>query len=80
MRIIKAAKQMEEHITTCRHCKSMLGIKATDLEWGCGCWVYNCSVCGDTNEIQEDKNSLFPWKMEDEYDRRLQGDNPVRIN
>ena len=81
MRIIKAAKKTDEYVTTCDNCKSVLGIKSSDIGQGRKEIYYYCAVCGCKNllpckEIEE----LFPWEMEETNDKELQSDNSVRIN
>ena len=78
MRIIRAAKRVQEAVITCPNCKSILGIEEDDIEYKNMNHQVFCPVCetwiGDFN-----KNVLFPWKMEDE-ENEVPCDNPVRIN
>jgi len=87
MRIIKAAKKTDEYITTCNNCGSILGLKRNDLnnstrkdDAECEDWTYFCGVCSCKNHITETISKLFPWIMEDENDRKLQGDNTLWVN
>ena len=81
MRIIKAAKKRDELVTACAKCNSVLGLREADVRWYSAAWSYVCPVCNTTNYFDaEDKSVLFPWIMEDENDRRLQGDNSMRVN
>lgn len=87
MRIIKAAKKTDEFITTCNNCGSILGIKRNDLSNNamiddnkCDEWTYYCGVCKCCNHLNGSLHKLFPWIMEDENDRQLQSDHPMRVN
>lgn len=81
MRIIKSAKQADEFIKACSTCGSILGIRKGDLSCGGGeNWICSCPICNSEIRIVGKINSLFPWKMEDENDTQVQGDNSVRFN
>ena len=87
MRIIKAAKKIDEYTTTCNNCGSILGIRRNDLSNNTRKddnenedWTYFCGVCSCRNHLTGTISDLFPWKMEDEYDRELQSDNSMRLN
>ena len=87
MRIIKSAKKTDEYITTCNNCGSILGLRRNDLSHNsmiddnkCSEWTYYCGVCQCMNHITGSLHTLFPWKMEDEDDRQLPGDNFMRVN
>lgn len=82
MRIIKAAKKIDEYITTCNNCGSILGLKRNDLSNGtmiddsqCDNWMYCCEVCKSCNHINDSLHKLFPWTMEEEIDDREISDN-----
>ena len=78
MRIIRAAKRIQEAVITCPNCKSVLGIEEDDIRYMDMCYKVFCPVCenwiGDFNE-----NVLFPWVME-ESNNEVSSDNPVRVN
>lgn len=78
MRIIKAAKKTDEFITSCKQCKSILGVREVDLKWINMNWAFECPVCDIINNIDNDKAELFPWIMEDENDWELPSDNTMR--
>ena len=82
MRIIKAAKKLEECIVVCDNCKSVLALTTKDLENETNSYGYYCGVCGCKNHIKaNNRNELFPWIMEDEEnDRQVQSDNAMRVN
>ena len=85
MRIIKAAKKIDEYIATCTCCKSILGIRMSDLTQRTASnndtgWSYSCKVCNSTNYITGELTELFPWITEDENDRQLQSNYSMRIN
>jgi len=73
MRIIKAAKKVDEYITTCNNCGSTLGIRRNDLvnntmvdDDKCEEWIYYCGVCQYGNHLTGSLHNLFPWIMEEE--------------
>ena len=80
MRIIKAAKKLEECIAVCDNCKSILGLTMNDLSNEAGGFSFYCAICGCMNHIKAEHTSdLFPWVMEDDdNDRKIQGDNLMR--
>ena len=87
MRIIKAAKKIDEFTVTCDNCGSILGIMRNDLtnnsmigDSECKKWTYYCGVCKCMNHLAGTLSELFPWIMEDENDRELQSDNTVRFH
>lgn len=81
MRIIKSAKQADEFIKACSTCGSILGIHKNDLTCSGGVnWECSCPICHSKIHITGKMDSLFPWKMEDENDTQIQGDNSVRFN
>jgi hypothetical protein len=81
MRIIKAAKKRDELIDTCDTCQSIIGLREVDVRWYSSAWSYVCPVCNNTNYFTaEDKATLFPWIMEDENDKEVQSDHPMRVN
>ena len=81
MRIIKAAKKKDELIDTCGKCQSIIGLREVDVRWYNSAWSYTCPVCNSVNYFSSaDKATLFPWIMEDENDREVQSDHPMRVN
>lgn len=86
MRIIKAAKKIDEYIATCNNCGSILGLKRTDLSNGtmiddsqCDNWTYYCEVCHCYNHINGTLHKLFPWTMEEEInDGKISNSNALR--
>lgn len=78
MRIIKAAKKVDEYIINCPYCGSLLGIREVDLQWSAGAWSYCCPVCSFNNHIDMEKSEMFPWKMEGENGRELPSGDTVR--
>ena len=87
MRIIKAAKKVDEFTVTCNNCGSVLGIRRPDLDNSthkedheCTEWIYYCGVCSCQNHLKGALSDFFPWIMEDKNDRELQGDNTMRFH
>lgn len=86
MRIIKAAKKVDEYITTCNNCGSILGIKRNDLfnntmkdDNKCEEWIYDCEVCQYSNHLTSSLHNLFPWIMEEEVnDGKIPGSDTMR--
>ena len=80
MRIIRAAKQVQEIEINCGKCKSTLGITQSDVKPDYGSYNIICPVCGHLNKYTY-ASDLFPWIMEDnDNDRKLQSDNSMRVN
>ena len=87
MRIIKAAKKVDEFTVTCDNCGSVLGVRKNDLNNSthmgdneCTEWTYYCGVCSCKNHLKGLLSDFFPWIMEDKNDRELQGDNTMWVN
>ena len=87
MRIIKAAKKVDEFTVTCDNCGSVLGVRKNDFNSStrlgdneCTEWTYYCGVCSCVNHLKGSLSDLFPWIMEDENDRELQSNNTVRFH
>ena len=80
MRIIKAAKRIQEFELVCTKCSSVLGITPADVAPEYGDFTITCPVCGHLNKRAYTAD-LFPWIMEEEEnDRKIQSDNSMRIN
>ena len=80
MRIIRAAKQVQEIELVCTKCKSVLGITQTDVKPEYGNFIIICPVCGHLNKRTYTAD-LFPWIVEEEEnDRKLQSSDSMRIN
>ena len=78
MRIIRAAKRIQEARITCPNCESILGIEKEDIKYMDMSYKVFCPVCqtwiGDFN-----KEILFPWVMEDEKkNEEIQSSDAVR--
>ena len=79
MRIIQAAKKTDEFVTSCYRCGSVLGVREVDLKWINMDWAFGCPVCGATNDIDGNKDDLFPWKLEESKDAKaVPGGDTVR--
>jgi len=80
MRIIRAAKQVQEIEINCSKCRSILGIMQSDVKPDNGSYNIICPVCGHLNK-RTYVSDLFPWIMEEEEnDRKIQSDNSMRVN
>ena len=78
MRIIRAARRVQEAQITCPYCKSVLGIEREDIKYFNMDYNVVCPVC-ETTISGLKKDELFPWVMEDDdNDRKIQGNNLVR--
>ena len=78
MRIIRAAKQIEEWQQVCRKCKSIIGIAQNDVKYDS---MENenyviCPVCHETISLPS-KDLMFKWIMEEE-NNEVPGDNSMR--
>lgn len=79
MRIIKAAKQVEEWQQICRKCKSIIGITQNDVKYD-NMEDENyviCPVCYETISLPS-KDLMFTWIMEDENE--VPSGDSMRIN
>lgn len=82
MRIIHAAKKIEERIETCSNCHSILAVTEEDVYFCCDeTFEYTCPVCGYSNNYGSlTLDQLFPWKMEDTVHEEISDNNSVRLN
>ena len=71
MRIIKAAKRIQEVQFTCPRCYSILGIESGDISYD-STLKKHCIKCPVCDEYVGDFNrqTMFPWIMEDEENDR----------
>ena len=77
MRIIHAAKKVQETEITCFNCKSVLGVEEADLVLNGNDYCVKCPVCKEVIR-SINKRVAFPWVMEDKDE--VQSDNFMRVN
>lgn len=82
MRIIHAAKKIEERIETCSNCHSILAVTEDDVYcYHNETFKYTCPVCGQSNNYGDlTLDQLFPWKMENVNYEEISDNNSVRLN